>query len=104
MMERQFSGRVFLMPHMKTGEQLSFIVHKLDLEINRLRMHTLCLSCNTILTPVEKERVCDLVPEFVLENCKEYHQCPSCQKIYWPGTHGQNALRFLEKYDIKINE
>jgi hypothetical protein len=103
MMERQFSGRVYLIPHMKTGEQLTFIVHKLALDIKPEKMHTLCLSCNTSLTPVEKERICDLVPEFVFEHCGQYHQCPKCRKIYWPGTHGQNALRFLEKHHINIS-
>lgn len=103
MMERQFSGRLFLLPETGVGEQLLFVINKLSLEINQKKMYTLCLVCNETLHAVEKENVRDRVPQFVFENCSHFNQCRKCQKIYWRGTHQRNALRFLEQNKIKIS-
>ena len=54
------------------------------------------------LHPVGREDVRNLVPTFVFENCEQYQRCDLCGKIYWLGSHVQNALKFLEKNNIKI--
>lgn len=103
MMERQFTGRLFLLPETGVGDQLLFVISKLALEINQKKMYTLCLGCNEPLHPVERETVRDRVPQFVFENCSHFNQCEKCRKIYWQGTHQRNALRFLEQNKIKFN-
>jgi hypothetical protein len=102
MRERQFAGDLFLLPEASTGQQLSFVIRKYSLKINSQKMHRICLICNQRLHPVGREDVRNLVPTFVFENCEQYQQCDRCGKIYWPGTHVQNALQFLEKNNIKI--
>jgi uncharacterized protein with PIN domain len=102
LMERQFSGSLILLPDAATVKQLSFVLRKLSLEIQPQNFYTLCLSCNQKLVFLERESVRDLVPEYVFEHCTAYTHCPQCQRIFWPGTHQRNALRFLKANGIAV--
>lgn len=98
MTERQFSGVLFIITDMKTGGQLNAVLEKFSLKIDRQKMFGICLGCNQRLVPVRKEEVRDFVPFYVFENCDQYNRCSQCKKIYWMGTHTDNALRFMEKH------
>lgn len=102
LLERQFSGRLILLPGTTAVKQLSFVLGKLSLEIRPRNFYTLCLSCNQRLISLERQNVRDLVPEYVFEHCTEYTQCPECRKIFWPGTHRRNALQFLKDHGIAV--
>ena len=104
MLERQFSGDLFLLPEASAGRQLSFVIRKYSLKINSKKMYRICLLCNQRLRPVGREDVRDLVPPFVFENCDQYNRCDQCGKIYWNGTHVRNAMRFLKENNIKIDD
>jgi uncharacterized protein with PIN domain len=98
MTERQFSGRLFLIPGVDFIGQLNDVIGKYSLKIDQQKMFGICLNCNEKLYPVLREEVRDLVPLFVFENCTEYNQCPRCHNIYWAGTHQRNALTFMKKH------
>ena len=102
MLDRQFSGKVFLITQITTGGQLREVISEFFLKIDQQNMFRICLVCNEKLFPVSKEDVQDIVPPFVFQNCNQYNKCRHCGKIYWEGTHGCNALHFLEKNNIKI--
>lgn len=46
-----------------------------------------CTVCNTTLEPVASSEIADLVPPYILRTQTEFHRCPGCGRIYWPGTH-----------------
>ena len=46
-----------------------------------------CAVCNSVLTPVSPAQVADQVPPYVLRTQDEFHRCPGCGRVYWPGTH-----------------
>jgi len=98
MIQRQFSGALFIITDIDVGNQLNKVIEKFSLKIDRQKMFGICLECNRKLNPVNREDVYDLVPLFVFENCNEYNRCPRCLKIYWTGTHQRNALSFMEKH------
>lgn len=102
LMERQFSGRLLLLPDTTTAKQLSFVIQKLSLEIQTQNIYALCLSCNQKLVSLTRESVRDLVPEYVFEHCPAYTRCPQCRRIFWPGTHQRNALQFLKDHGITV--
>jgi uncharacterized protein with PIN domain len=102
MLDRQFSGDMFLLPAASTGRQLNFIIHKLSLKIGCENMYRICLICNSKLHPATRMEVHDLVPPFVFENHDRYNRCDRCGKIFWPGTHIRNALQFLKDNDIIV--
>ena len=102
MMERQFSGQILLVPEASVLEQLKLVIQKLSISPRSELLCTLCLRCNERLRPLDRESVRDLVPQYVFENCIRYNQCPKCGKIYWPGTHQRNSLRYLKDYGISF--
>ncbi len=55
-----------------------------------------CVECNELLQKVEKADVEAKLPPLVREQISSFHQCPSCQRIYWAGTHVQRMKSFLE--------
>ena len=102
MLERQFPGRIVLMPVADAGRQLKYVVEKLSLEVRREKMLSLCLLCNELLEPLAREEVCDLVPPHVFENHEKFNRCRLCGRIYWEGSHIDRVFNFLEKNDIRI--
>ena len=97
LLERQFSGNLYFVTAKETGCQLQEVTAQFSLVIDKQKMFQICLKCNERLFAIAKEEVRDLVPPYVFANCTEYNKCPSCQCIYWAGTHQRNALQFLEK-------
>jgi len=98
MLERQFSGRLYLVTGNDVAAQLREVLERFSTSINPEKMFSLCLKCNEKLINVTKEEVRDLVPPYVWENCSSYTKCQKCQSIYWAGTHQRNSLHSLEKY------
>lgn len=56
-----------------------------------------CIRCNTLLKDVNKHELLGRVPAYVFETNDNFKQCASCDRIYWAGTHRENAERFLRK-------
>jgi hypothetical protein len=48
---------------------------------------SLCLKCNVPLAGIERGEAEGLVPAYVFERYRDFHRCPLCRRIYWPGTH-----------------
>lgn len=57
---------------------------------------TRCLECNESLVPRSKDEVEELVPPYVFKTQSQYHQCPTCQRVYWRATHWQHMSQVLE--------
>jgi uncharacterized protein len=98
MQERQFSGILYLLTGKVIGDQVSEVIRKFSLKIDKQKMFSICLKCNEELMSAAKDEARDLVPPYVFANCNIYTRCPGCQSIYWAGTHQRNALHSLERY------
>lgn len=61
------------------------------------RAFTRCIRCNTVLEETLKASLMDKVPPYVWETQEEFRQCSSCQRVYWAGTHRENAEKFLRR-------
>ena len=55
-----------------------------------------CLECNTVLETVDKEAVFERVPPFVYLTQERFAACPSCDRVYWHGTHADQMLARLD--------
>lgn len=55
-----------------------------------------CPKCNTILTPVQKNAVINLVPKKTYAYYNAFWACPSCKQIYWCGSHWHRIVKTLE--------
>lgn len=48
-----------------------------------------CPRCNVVLELRTKAEAAGRVPEFVWSHHDSFWGCPTCGRIYWPGTHRQ---------------
>jgi len=60
--------------------------------VDKSRILTRCLLCNSVLIPVSKSEV-EGVPPGVLEREKEFQKCEKCDKYFWPATHYENMVK-----------
>ena len=90
------SLRVILTRDDDPKRQLLQVMKELNLDC-RERRFTRCLECNRRLVPRSKEEVEDVVPPYVFLTQTQYMQCPSCNRVYWQGTHWQRMKRALEE-------
>ena len=72
-------------------EQLRFLAKKFGLSDEN--MLTRCSVCNEPLVPVDKEKICDRIPEYVYEHHDEFYLCPRCNRVYWYGSHTERIER-----------
>jgi uncharacterized protein with PIN domain len=80
--------------------QLRQVVEALNLDY-QFKPFSICLECNQKLVRRDREEVRDLVPPHVFETQNFYMECPSCQRIYWRGTHWQAMRRELEMFAVQ---
>ncbi|MCU0275971.1 MAG: Mut7-C RNAse domain-containing protein [Acidobacteria bacterium] len=55
--------------------------------LDRTMLPPRCSLCNGELSPIEKDKVRDLVPPYVFCTQNAFQRCGRCAKIYWSGTH-----------------
>jgi uncharacterized protein with PIN domain len=75
-------------------EQLAQVLDSFRLR-DRAKPHSRCLACNVELKRIPKELAKNLVTPFVFERAPSFAVCPSCERVFWPGTHFQDM-------DLKI--
>lgn len=52
-----------------------------------------CARCNTLLDPITRTEACGRVPAYVWATQIVFAHCPTCHRIYWPGTHVERMHR-----------
>lgn len=91
-------GRVTLLQSDHVLDQLQKLVSDQHLQLE-LASDTACrcADCNALLVPIPKEQVLIDVPAGVAQEHNAFAQCPSCGRIFWPGSHWQRLTRDLER-------
>ena len=52
-----------------------------------------CLRCNSLLKPVEKAAIVHRLEPKTRKYFHDFKQCPSCQRLFWPGSHQEDMTR-----------
>ena len=60
-----------------------------------IKMFSRCLECNKPVVLIEKQKVESRIPAEIYRNYEKFYTCPSCQKIFWEGTHVKNTQHRL---------
>lgn len=55
-----------------------------------------CMKCNGLLHAVAKADVVDMLPHDTSQFYDEFHQCGSCQQVYWKGPHYQRMQDMIQ--------
>lgn len=80
-------GRLVVVKADHVRLQLGEVLEALFLEPDPAKKMTRCLRCNVMLEEIPKERAEGRVPVYVYLKYDRFSRCPSCGRIYWPGTH-----------------
>jgi len=54
-----------------------------------------CLVCNTLLDTVPEAEAADLLPPAARSLGGPVRRCPTCGRVYWPGSHVRRMVRAL---------
>lgn len=56
---------------------------------------TRCSLCNTRLTPISAEALAGRVPDYVRTRHTAFSACPTCDRVYWSGSHRRRIAATL---------
>lgn len=56
-----------------------------------------CPVCNETLLALDVESAQARVPPYVAQTQRHFSSCPTCQRVYWQGTHWQQMHQYLEQ-------
>ena len=76
--------------------QLKEVIRALEISKEDINPFSRCLVCNTPIVPIAKETARHIVPDHIWENCNTFRRCQKCRKIYWPGSHTEHGMEWIE--------
>ncbi len=77
------------------GRQLKRVIEYFHLSADSKKIFTRCVICNRLLEKIPKEESKEKVPPYVFKHQDKFMNCPSCQKIYWQGSHWEKVNKIL---------
>lgn len=87
----------FFVERAKEAKKLADLARRFNLKLEFDVTVSRCPKCNTRIKPIPKERIVGRVPETTASYYDEFWQCPSCEQIYWQGSHWKRINRTLEE-------
>jgi uncharacterized protein with PIN domain len=96
--KRQYSGRLLVIASDLAHDQIEEVLNAFFLRPDPAGLFSICLACNEALEDVGKDAVEGLVPAYIYSRHTRFRRCPSCKKIYWPGSHRDRTLAFLKQF------
>ncbi len=78
--------------------QIKELKQKLILKPNPKLWFSRCVICNTELLTADFEYTKEHVPEYILMQNYRVKFCPTCKRLYWPGTHKQKMIKKLKEW------
>jgi uncharacterized protein len=89
--------RVFCLTANEPIEQLQELISMVPVTREELRLLRRCVRCNEELLETAREDALGRVPDYVLATYSSFYRCPSCLRIYWPGSHPDRMMQRLQQ-------
>ncbi len=67
---------------------------------SKIQPFTRCLVCNGLLQNVPKEAVQTQLPPKTKIYFQEFHQCQTCQRVFWKGSHYERMEAFVQQLPL----
>lgn len=77
------------------NEQISTVLG--DIKIDKKKVLSRCILCNTGVEEIKKEDIKTKVPKRVFDNNEKFWFCKKCNKIYWKGSHYEKMFEKINK-------
>ena len=84
-------------------DQLIEVFGRLELRPDATLENARCSECNGDLVDVTREEVAEVTPPHVLATAPRFRRCAGCQRVYWPGSHGDRILERMAAVVQTIN-
>jgi uncharacterized protein len=94
-------GRGLWIVHDRWEKQVEQLLEELDVPVCRERWFTRCLRCNSTLQELARGDVQGKVAEYIVESHRTFRGCPTCGRVYWPGTHRSDMSRRLDRFQSR---
>ena len=97
--DRALAERPGLKSVLLTSEDLETQIGQVlaDLCLEPERSFSRCPVCNGQLTEMTREEARERVPAYVARTQESFMACPTCQRVYWRGTHWQQMDEQLDR-------
>ena len=97
---RPYVTRSLLIESRDYHEQLREVIGAFGLEPDEARIFSRCLVCNVAVQSAAKGQVETRVPHQAYSIHDQFSECPTCRRVYWPGSHLTNTLDALREMGI----
>jgi uncharacterized protein with PIN domain len=87
--------RSLLVSAQKPPEQLCEVVTRLGLDWEG-RLFERCTICNTLVCAASRSTLEGRLPERIVREHTAFSRCPTCERIYWEGSHTRRIRERLE--------
>ena len=77
-------------------QQLRAVLRLFDLR-PPYHLFSRCLLCNVPLERVPKAEIMHRLLPLTKRHYSDFHRCPRCDKIYWPGSHHEHMLERMDE-------
>jgi uncharacterized protein with PIN domain len=101
MVERKYIPQYILIKSDNYLEQIKQIIGEYKIVPNRDMFFSRCLLCNSEIKPILKDDIKEKVPEYVYDTQDNFLFCRKCGKIYWKGSHIENAMKKIMELLVK---
>ena len=92
--KKQFSDhRLVFITSNYLNVQLKQVISEIGICQADTRPFSRCIQCNIPIVDVDPDDVCDLIPDYICETHQDFHQCPQCHRIFWPGSHTKRSQK-----------
>jgi uncharacterized protein with PIN domain len=83
---------VYFIENTTPQSQLESVITEYKLQ-RTIQLFSRCIECNDKLVPTPKVAVRDKVPYYTYKHFDDFAICPSCQRVYWKGSHYKKMLK-----------
>lgn len=91
------SHQLFLIWENDPRKQIKEVIKNFNLCPDKDSILERCIVCNQILNNLPRTAVEGKVPEYIHNTSKSFLSCPSCNRIYWRGSHRDRMLKEIEE-------
>jgi uncharacterized protein len=96
-LQQAFYGNAVYVKSDRVAEQLAEIRKIILPYISEEDSMKRCIECNTLLEDANKDDVEGFVPEYVFHKYSSFKVCPSCNRVYWEGSHVERMKEWIKK-------
>jgi uncharacterized protein len=78
-------------------DQLKQVMKECSISIRCKKILSICSICNSPLETLSKQEVRGIAAPYIFATQDTFRRCPSCGRIFWPGTHKGKIIAKLKQ-------